>query len=687
MKTSLVIVFAVSYFLSPSLVNAIDEIGIQIASINLEKLNAKDVNVEFSFTKEGLTFSLTSPSISLPEPIGAINQLKLNCQHLVLFSEQVHCQKGVVQFEQELLGKQLIYFVITAQPNSEFYQIKLANVKYAGTLLDVDLKLHQQNWQLTAKTNQTSIGSVLHSLTSYLSEQQAQQILSWKMDGGTKIFINAEGAADQLINATIQADISELEMSEATGQYVAESVGAIFSAKLNYQQQVFKWGSNLTLNTGQAYAEPIFIDFVETPINITSQGNVNLDTHQLLIENIEFQHADVLTATVSYRGHLDLGGELSLNIQQASLNGLFEPWIHPFLVNTGIADLELTGDIALDMTKHQEKIAIKAHLFDVYVDDIRNRFGLYKLNGQLAWSNHNQPVESHFSWQGGYLYALPFANASVNAISQAQSFSLRDTLHLPLLDGAIDVEQFELFTPSEGEVEWSFKAELMPISMTDLTSSFGWPRMNGKLSGSIPKVSYRDHQIDIDGALKVNLFNGTTEITDLRLVEPFGRLPQLYANIDLKNIDLETLTSTFDFGKITGKLDGHITDLRLANWQPVAFNSAFYTPEHDTSRHRISQQAVNNLSEVSGGASGLLSRSFLGFFDNFSYKQLGISCQLMNEVCEMDGVKRAENGYYLVEGGGMPPQINVMGYTRRVNWPDLLARLKAVSNTEGIVVE
>lgn len=53
----------------------------------------------------------------------------------------------------------------------------------------------------------------------------------------------------------------------------------------------------------------------------------------------------------------------------------------------------------------------------------------------------------------------------------------------------------------------------------------------------------------------------------------------------------------------------------------------------------------------------------------------------------MDGVKPAENGYYLVEGGGMPPQINVMGYTRRVNWPDLLARLKAVSNTEGIVVD
>jgi hypothetical protein len=236
-------------------------------------------------------------------------------------------------------------------------------------------------------------------------------------------------------------------------------------------------------------------------------------------------------------------------------------------------------------------------------------------------------------------------------------------------------------------MEWSFNAQVMPISMTDLTNSFGWPTMNGKLSGSIPKVSYRDHQIDIDGALKVNLFNGTTVITDLRLIDPFGSLPQLYANVDMQNIDLETLTSTFDFGKITGKLEGHITDLRLANWQPVAFDAAFYSPDNDESRRRISQQAVNNLSEVSGGASGLLSRSFLGLFDEFSYKRLGVSCQLVNDVCEMNGVKPAENGYFLVEGGGMPPQINVMGYTRHVNWPDLLARLKAVGNTEGIVVE
>jgi hypothetical protein len=54
----------------------------------------------------------------------------------------------------------------------------------------------------------------------------------------------------------------------------------------------------------------------------------------------------------------------------------------------------------------------------------------------------------------------------------------------------------------------------------------------------------------------------------------------------------------------------------------------------------------------------------------------------------MSGVGEADKGYYIVKGGGLPPRINVVGYTSRVDWPDLIDRLKAVSNSsEPIVVE
>jgi hypothetical protein len=53
----------------------------------------------------------------------------------------------------------------------------------------------------------------------------------------------------------------------------------------------------------------------------------------------------------------------------------------------------------------------------------------------------------------------------------------------------------------------------------------------------------------------------------------------------------------------------------------------------------------------------------------------------------MGGIEPAEQGYYIVKGGGLPPWINVIGYNREVDWPELIARLKAVSQSDGPVIQ
>ncbi|MEX0615769.1 MAG: hypothetical protein WD177_07665, partial [Methylophaga sp.] len=257
---------------------------------------------------------------------------------------------------------------------------------------------------------------------------------------------------------------------------------------------------------------------------------------------------------------------------------------------------------------------------------------------------------------------------------------------LPLLDGGLQISSFNYQYAAAGS-HWQFEGLLKPLSMPALTNALGWPEMDGKLSGVIPRVSYQNQQIDIDGALQVKVFDGTAIIKDLQLQSPFGSLPQLRANIEMQQIDLEQLTRTFDFGKISGRLDGNISGLRLSDWQPVQFDARFATSENNPGKRRISQRAVDNLSQIGGGASGIMSRSFLRFFEDFSYDKLGIRCQLNNEVCHMSGIEEDEQGYYIVKGGGLPPWINVIGYTRRVDWPDLLARLQAVKNSDGPIIE
>ena len=73
-----------------------------------------------------------------------------------------------------------------------------------------------------------------------------------------------------------------------------------------------------------------------------------------------------------------------------------------------------------------------------------------------------------------------------------------------------------------------------------------------------------------------------------------------------------------------------------------------------------------------------MSRSFLRYFEEFGYKRLGIRCRLRQGVCEMGGVAPAGDGYYLVEGGGIP-RIDIVGFTRRTDWTLLVAQLKEIA--------
>ena len=138
----------------------------------------------------------------------------------------------------------------------------------------------------------------------------------------------------------------------------------------------------------------------------------------------------------------------------------------------------------------------------------------------------------------------------------------------------------------------------------------------------------------------------------------------------------------FDFGSISGRLDGRINDLRLVDWEASAFDAELHTVRTPGVSQRISQRAVQNISSV-GDASivGSLQGQLIGLFDDFGYGRIGISCRLENEVCEMGGLRSAGDGFTIVEGAGIP-RLNGVGFNRRVDWPTLVERLAAVGKGE-----
>ena len=160
----------------------------------------------------------------------------------------------------------------------------------------------------------------------------------------------------------------------------------------------------------------------------------------------------------------------------------------------------------------------------------------------------------------------------------------------------------------------------------------------------------------------------------------------MQASLDMRNLDLDLLTRAFSFGNMQGRIDVTVKGLELSNWKPVTFDAAVRSSPGNYPR-KISQRAVQNISALGGaGAAAAIQRSFLGFFEEFGYSRIGLSCVLRNSVCLMDGVEPAPNGYVIVKGGGIPA-ITVIGYNRSVSWDELIARLQRVTqgNAKPIV--
>lgn len=319
------------------------------------------------------------------------------------------------------------------------------------------------------------------------------------------------------------------------------------------------------------------------------------------------------------------------------------------------------------------------------------RLGFVGLDAQVFWSLEEQETaelrRSQIAWQDARLYDLEVGPGELHLDLNGLAAKLAEPTRIPVFDGALKVDAFELSRQgTDGSVDLVLLAAIEPISLAPLSTALGWPPLEGSLAGEIPRIEWVDGVLELGGAMSFDVFDGRVIVDNVSLERPLGVLATFAADLALQNLDLRQVTSAFEFGEIRGRLSGNVLGLRLLDWQPVAFDAVLQTPSNDRSKHRISQRAVDNLSSLGGGAGAAIQQTFLRFFEDFSYDRLGLRCVLRNNICTMSGVENRGNGFYIVKGRGIP-RIDVIGFQRQVDWPQLLARLKAATDSGDVTIE
>jgi hypothetical protein len=378
---------------------------------------------------------------------------------------------------------------------------------------------------------------------------------------------------------------------------------------------------------------------------------------------------------------------LDLDVALGDLSIARDRYLNGFLGPAGFPDLVLTGQASAHVALRDNRFhSLDARVAGLNAVDKTARFTFAGVAGDLRWTRDATPVASALHWNSGALYGVGLGPATFDFSSADGVFRLAHGVTIESLGGTVRLDSLEVQPPDgPAGARFEFGLAMDALDLGSLSQRLGWPDFAGTISGSIPSARYQDDILTLDGGLTMNLFGGTVTANNLVMERPLGVAPTLSADVALQDIDLEPLTSAFEFGTITGHLDGRIDDLRLVDWEAVAFKAWLETDRTFKGKRRISQRAVQDIANVGEGGGGLtagLQGMFLQLFDSFGYDRIGIGCELRGTVCRMEGIGSAGEGYIIVAGSGLP-RLQVVGFNRYVDWPTLVARLEAVTSGDS----
>lgn len=485
-----------------------------------------------------------------------------------------------------------------------------------------------------------------------------------------------------------QLSLADLSFDSPDGRFAGEGLTASLSGEISLGE-AFNWQADGSIGPGQLLLDRFYADFSTAPLGFTLHG-AHPDAAPVALR---FDMADPQALRLRGRAISNpadpSGWDVEIDRLELQFPLAYERYIESMAAAWTLDGLTLSG--RMNWSGAWRDGVLQSGDLDIedlsVVDTASGRFALSGLHTRLRPGDYS--VDSMLEWQGLLFGRINLGSGQAQLDSEPGTLALAQPLDLDVLGGRLHLEKLRILLPGSagdraGESAFRLQASLHELEMERLTRALDWPRFGGVISGEIPGASLDDGVLDVDGEIRIRVFDGEVTVGDLRVERPFGVLPSLAANIEMDNLDLAQLTETFEFGSISGRIDGYMRDLRMLDWRPVAFDAWLGTPLDQGGSQGISRQAVNRLTTIGGGgATTALAGPVMGLFSKFSYKRLGLGCRLQNNVCDLRGLGEQEGSVVLLEGAGIP-KITIRAFNRSVDWPQMLSNLSAVGGEQAI---
>lgn len=625
--------------------------------------------------------------------------LELRCARIAVQDGGIGCLAGELAVRESPLGALRMPFA--ARSDGTRSTLRTTAFALAGGRLTVSLDVAPDGSRLRARFANVRL-PLLYAIASRLlpatASIAAHEVAAGRLDAELDCRLILTSGQLRIDDCAVRGRIAALTLA---GVNSADDATLSFDLAQQAKDGLRRWRGRLALEAGALYLEPGLRIGELTPglLLVADAGAIVAeltltrdDAGRLGIERCHLSHPGV--AELEFDGAatlLPVAGwrDARLSFSTTALARFYDVYLQPLLLGGALGGLSTEGalDVALRV-KGGRLVELEVDCHACALADERGRFSIAGLEGGLRLHEGTLPRASSLAWSGASLYRIALGAGRIGWTSARGSLQAVDWRDVAIFDGALHLDAMRLEEFGTSRARLVLAGRIEPITLSKLTTAFGWMPLAGQLSGSIPSLTISRRRIGVDGDLDIGVFGGHVLLAGLRVTDMFSAVPLLQTDVRVRGLDLAQLTSTFAFGNIEGRLDGDIADLRLEAWQPVSFDAFLATPEDDDTPHRISRQAVDNLSRIGAGSGGPLASGWLGLIPSYSYGRLGLGCRLVNGTCHLRGVEPVPGGGFrmLTRGGLWPPWIEIRGAGEQVAWQTLLDGVAQIAEG-GVEVE
>lgn len=662
--------------------------AIEQLSINVEKIKSKgwlltDVRLSLlDLDEQTQQLVLSIGQLILPEPFSEIKLVDVKCRIFNWQDNKITCQKGQAKLKSNIISPSIFSFSFTLTDKLSQFSIK--NLILAKGKLSLKAIEDGDNWTVTVQSKNLQ----LKKINSFLS--LTNNTIKGTMNGSVNADIKATGSSAGVKKVLSQFQFNKLSLQSNNDKLAAESLSFKIDLQAKLKNDIWYWNKTTRLQQGGFYIAPVYVDTKGKTINMQARGLMHEESG-IEIQKLTLNQADVFELKVG--GGIQIRPDFSFDSGYVSadvkdLEVFSRLYLLPFFEGTHYDEIQLQGRFQSEIQVDKSTIKQVSTSFNSFtVNDNKQRISINKAEGEINWSNNSDEVQaSHISWNKLKIKAIPIESGELMFLFRQKNIKLLESVSIAVLGGYIDIKQFNWYRATTDEPKVFFEGDIRELSLEQLSEALGWTSLSGKISGYIPGVEYENKTLRLKGELKVSVFDGVIKINKLASSGMFTDFSKFHMDMKVDNLDLHAITQKFKMGGIEGRVSGFVNNLYLENWEPVTFYAWLGTPENDDSTHSISQKAVENIASIGGGgAADIISKGFLRFFDTFGYDKLGFGCYLHHGVCQLMGVEAAEQGYYIIKGGGLP-RIDVIGYNPQLDWKVLMQRLSRIFESENVLI-